>query len=505
MRSRAKQKCWFLPGRGFALSALITLAFGVALAAEENPGGRQVYPFAMCSNGNLLTNPEYPVKMLDAGARVVRLDLCFPSVRRQPGDNPDQWNWEPLEKARQMCKQNPDLRVLDILGYGTEWAEDERFKQAPGGVPSHPQRGISVLPVTDPKNLYGHFVYETVKRYKDVIHLWESWNEPDLPGAYFFKGTGRDFFPYQKACYLAAKQADPECEVLFAGLCYASVEGYLAAHNLKAPTPYPPKECFFEEYLKECVKDPDAKKNHYYFDAMNQHSYSRASDVYDYAAIDARLMQDYLGEVKPIWITEMGIVDKGGPFGCTPQEYCDYQLQAFAWGKLAGVECFFHFQLDNSNGHGLYTGMLGEPKPVLATYRDVLLREFAGARFVRQLHGTKGVDFLAGHSAFDPAWKAGYDLFEFQRLDGKARILMAFADTEKAVDVKIPAVKARATLITRDNQRREITARDGNYEVTLPGATNVGGWPAFGDNKDAVALGQPEHLIGGATIVIVEE
>jgi hypothetical protein len=201
----------------------------------------------------------------------------------------------------------------------------------------------------------------------------------------------------------------------------------------------------------------------------------------------------------------MGIVDGGGPFGCTPDEYCDYQLQAFAWGKLAGVERFFHFQLDNSNQHGLYKGMLGEPKPVLTTYRDVLVREFAHARLVKQLHGTKGVDFLAGNSPFDPKWKAGYNLFEFRSGDGKRRLLMAFADTDKAVEVRIPARRPKATLLTRDNQRSEIQANDGQYVVQLAGATNLGGWPGFKDNEAAKALGSPEHLIGGATVVIVEQ
>jgi hypothetical protein len=465
----------------------------------------------MCSNGNFLTNPDYPVKMLDAGARMCRVDITFPLIRREPGDDPEKRNWEPLNKIRALRKQHPDMEYLPLLGYGAYWAEDPKFKD-PKPLPPNtllpingPQAGVNIMPAEDPRNLYGHYVYETVRRYKDLTKYWESWNEPDLPGGHFFKATGKDFFPYQRACYLAAKKADPGCKVLFAGLCYGNVEGYWAAHKLKAPTIWPPKECFFEEYLKECVKDPEAKKNRFYFDIMNQHSYSRATDLYDYVMVNNKLMQEYLGEMKPTWITEMGIVDVGGPFGCTPEEYCDYQLQAFAWGKLAGVERFFHFQLDNSNGHGLYKGMLGDPKPVLTTYRDVLVKEFATARFVKQLHGTNGVDFLAGNSPFDPKWKAGYNLFEFRSADGKRRLLMAFADTDKALEVRIPATRPKATLITRDNQRTEIQAKEGLYEVRLAGATNIGGWPGFKDNEAAKALGQPEHLIGGPTVVIVEE
>ncbi len=349
-----------------------------------------------------------------------RIDIAFQNIRPEPGNDPDKWNWKAMDTLRTLRKDFPDLDYLVLLGYGPAWAECERTRPAKpyeGAPPFNcPQEGITIMPPEDPRNLYGHYVYEMVKRYKDVSKFWESWNEPDLPGDAFFKGTGKDFFAYQKACYLAAKKADPECTVLFAGLCYGTIEGYLAVHQLKPPTPYPPKTCFFEEYLKECVKDPEAKQNHFYFDLMNQHSYTRASDLFDYVAINNKLMQDYLGEVKPTWITEMGITDTSGPgFDGTPNEYCDYVLQSFAWGRLAGVERFFHFQLDNSNGCGLYQGMLGPPKPVLTAYRDVLAKELAEARFVEQLHGSRGVGFLDGHSAYDRSRKTGYALFEFQR------------------------------------------------------------------------------------------
>jgi len=485
------------------MSALTLFLVPLGLCEQDRPE-QSTHPFAMCSNGHIRTNPAYSEKMLDAGATMCRVDITFPGVRRESGDDPDKWDWTAMEQLRALRKTQPKLDWLVLLGYGAPWAEDPKFKDAPGGNCSGPQSGIEATPVNDPKNLYGHYVYETIKRYKDVTQYWESWNEPDLPGHHYFKGSGKDFFPYQKACYLAAKKADPECTVLFAGLCYASFEGYLATHGLKPPTPYPPNNCFFEDYLKECIKDPEAKRHNYYFDIMNQHSYSRATDLYDYVAVDRKLMQDYLGEQKPIWVTEMGSTDRGeGPFAHTPEHYCDYMLQSFVWGSLAGVEKFFHFQLDNSNGHGLYTGMLGEPKPALLTYRDVLVKELAGAKLVKQLHGSKGVGFLDGKSPFTGGGQDGHDLFQFESRDGKRRIFVAFADTAKPVTVKIPAARPEATLIGRHNKRTKVRATNGSYEVTLEGATSLKGWP-IADNPKAKALGNPEHLVGGATVILVE-
>ncbi|MDR1892607.1 MAG: chitobiase/beta-hexosaminidase C-terminal domain-containing protein [Oscillospiraceae bacterium] len=448
-----------------------------------------IYPLAMATNGSFLSNSAYPPAMLDTGARMYRFDVPFSAVRQSLGSDPAKWDWSRLDKMRALNSQFPGLEILPIMGYKPSWLTN--------------YDSAAFMPAPDPKNFFGHFAYESVNRYKDIITYWESWNEPDLPGHVFFDGNGADFFKLQKAFYLGAKAADPNCQVLFAGLSYASVEGYLYAHNYKVPSLDPPKTSFFEEYLLECANDPDAADNNYYFDIMNQHSYTRASDLYDYTMINQKMMLDYIGVVKPTWITEMGTTDTGpGMFSGNADEYCDYLLQSFAWGSMAGVQRFFHFQLDNSNGHGLYSGMLGSPKPALTTYRDVLAKEFSDVQFYAQLHGTKGVGFLQGNSAWKPAWKAGYNAFEFRNAIGTKRVIVAFADKAEGVDgVKIPATAGKsAVLIDRHNQRQPIAQSGGFYTVSLPGATNLGGWPL--SNPSA---GTPEHLVGGATYVIVEQ
>lgn len=461
-----------------------------------------IWPLAMVSNGQFFNSKTYAPAILDSGATMVRLDAAFPSVRPTDEADPDKWNWKSLDAMRAIKKEHPKIEYLGLLGYGAAWAQDPKYGVAEGKIISAPQAGIDVRPVESPQNLYGQYVFETVSRYKDTVSAWESWNEPDLPGSHYFKGDGADFLAYQRTMYLAAKKADPKCTVVFAGMTFANFEGYLATHGLKAPTIAPPKTSFFEQYLKAAVKDPEAKKNNYYFDVMNQHTYSRASDLYDYSAVVRKMMRDYTGEEKPLWITEYGVTDDGGIFGVSPDEYADYILQSYAWGKLGGVEKFFFFQLDNSNTHGLFYSVPDKPKPALIAFRDIVAKEFAGAKFVGQLHGSRGVGFLAGNSAYKPTWKQGYNLFEFA--DGKKRLLMAWADTDKAVTIKIPAKAKTAILVDRFNKRREIAAKNGVYEIELPGATNLAGWPAAKDNEKAKALGDPEHLVGGATQVVIE-
>ena len=257
--------------------------------------------------------------------------------------------------------------------------------------------------------------------------------------------------------------------------------------------------------LASRIRDPQAARHNYYFDVMNEHSYSRASDLYDYTMVLRKAIRDILKVDKPVWNTEMGFSDKGDPLGGTPDEYCDYLLQSYAWGQLAGVERFFHFQLDNSNGLGLYGSVPAKPKPALFTYRDVLVKEFADADFVAQRHGTKGVGFLEGNWPFAEGWRAGHNLFEFKSHDGKRRIWMAFTDTDKPVEITLPATQGKtAVCIDRHNVRTPLLPNNAVYTVALAGATNLGGWPAM-KNPKARAMGKPEHLVGGATVVVVEQ
>jgi hypothetical protein len=132
-----------------------------------------------------------------------------------------------------------------------------------------------------------------------------------------------------------------------------------------------------------------------------------------------------------------------------------------------------------------------------------LVKQLADVDFVAQLHGNRGVGFLQGNSPYAPTWKKGYDLFEFKSHDGSRRILMAFTDTDKKMEITVPARKATALLIDRHGEQATINAVDGTYKLKLAGATNVAGFPIDSDPK-AKAMGKPEHLVGGATQIIVE-
>jgi len=92
------------------------------------------------------------------------------------------------------------LTPLPILGYTPTWASSGPNKEA-----SAP-----------PTNLldYARFVGDIAKRYKGRVPCWEVWNEPDIG---FFSGTVSQYADLLKTAYIAAKKADPGCEVVFGG------------------------------------------------------------------------------------------------------------------------------------------------------------------------------------------------------------------------------------------------------------------------------------------------
>ncbi|MCD6351488.1 MAG: hypothetical protein J7M26_05165, partial [Armatimonadetes bacterium] len=72
---------------------------------------------------------------------------------------------------------------------------------------------------------YADYVRAVVSRYKNIIHHWEMWNEPYGWG--FWAGTPEEYAELERLGYRAAKQADPNCQVL--GMCvYPGVKDWIS-------------------------------------------------------------------------------------------------------------------------------------------------------------------------------------------------------------------------------------------------------------------------------------
>ena len=68
-------------------------------------------------------------------------------------------------------------------------------------------------------NDFGDFVFAFVSHYKDRIHYYVIWNEPNLAAEWGYRGVSpSEYTALLKVAYQRAKEADPQAQILAAGL-----------------------------------------------------------------------------------------------------------------------------------------------------------------------------------------------------------------------------------------------------------------------------------------------
>ena len=124
----------------------------------------------------------------------------------QPEPGPPQWKYDfQLEYFKQAR-----MSVLGEFFATPYWAADP-----PLGDPSErPEKDTRRMkPRLD---AFENYVRMCVAHYKDYIHVWEVWNEPEASN--FWKGTPEEYGQLAQAACRAAKAADPSCTLLVGSL-----------------------------------------------------------------------------------------------------------------------------------------------------------------------------------------------------------------------------------------------------------------------------------------------
>ncbi len=112
----------------------------------------------------------------------------------QPSQN--RWTWDLMDKAVN-AERAKGLEILGLLDYSVGWAVGEG-------------RELSTTP--PPHDLWANFVAQTVSRYKDRVHVWEVWNEPNVP--VFWSGSKEQYAALLSVTYDTIKHVDPTAKVL---------------------------------------------------------------------------------------------------------------------------------------------------------------------------------------------------------------------------------------------------------------------------------------------------
>ena len=194
-------------------------------------------------------------------------------------------------------------------------------------------------PLTDVQN-FGDSVYSIVSQYRGRIAAYQICNEPNLAEMWHKPkyADPAEYVAYLREAYVRAKQADPNCIIVSAGLALNGGAGDLAMDDV--------------EYIRGMYA-AGAKP---YFDVLGCHPYGFAYEPEDAtsnpihcfrrAEQEHAVMAEYDDGAKPVWATEFGwIIDPGlvcrdydGWPGrwwqrVSPQVQADYLLRAFSYAR----------------------------------------------------------------------------------------------------------------------------------------------------------------------------
>ena len=217
------------------------------------------------------------------GANWLRLPLDWHKIESEKG----KFDWSCEKQIAEAQKQG--MKLIGMIAFCPRWASSEPDRKR-----------FMIYPPRDPRE-YGDFVFNAVSKYKDRIKYWEIWNEPDVPQ--FWAGTPEQFGEVLKAGYLAAKKADPTCQVIFGGLSWADTRlfetvlkaGYGKYFDIMADHPYSNSAWVYALKQDSAYRAHLAKNNAVfpYYSTL-----SRADNI-------RSLLKKYASE-KPLWATELG-------------------------------------------------------------------------------------------------------------------------------------------------------------------------------------------------------
>jgi hypothetical protein len=336
----------------------------------------------------------------------------------------------------------------------------------------------------NPNNPWARFVAAAVARYKDRVHYWEVWNEPDF--SFFWNGSVADYARLLKVAYLAARSVDPSARILVGGMMYWQWANQYGDH------------AWLKAFLDELARDPAAAANGYYFDAIPWHWYSRSSDVYDKTTAAAALLASRGIAGKAQWVNEANAPACGEPqpidHSCSPggqyyepgtatiDEQAAFVVQALAYGLAANADHVFQFQFQddgNSEPFGLYRND-GTARPAYTAYGTAAALLAGATNAVRTTIGN--VEQIAVTTP-----------------RGRTTVLWARGGAPETAIVD--ARGGVANLVELDGTATVVFPANGQYRVDLAAATDNRSFANAAN--DYIVGGKPRFLVetGGSTPV----
>jgi len=189
-------------------------------------------------------------------------------------------------------------------------------------------------------------VAQTVGHFKDRVHVWEVWNEPNV--AVFWRGSKEQYADLLRVTYDTIKRVDPSATVV--GPAISGID---------------------EDWLAAMPWDK--------FDALALHVYVPPASLndqgYSFFAQGLPNLQRILARFpkKPIWITEFGFASQGGPdpwYVSNEAAQARYLVQQIAEMLASDLPIvrIMPYVLNDHDGFELVHGW-ANPKPAYNAYR----------------------------------------------------------------------------------------------------------------------------------------
>jgi sugar phosphate isomerase/epimerase len=206
-------------------------------------------------------------QLKELGVSFVRVDILWSDIHT--GFNT--YNFERYDQLIKLIKDY-DLQILALLHYNKNHV-DSFGKEVWNRPPDSPEE-------------FASYVYATVNHFKPFIKHWEIWNEPNLH--VYWSAPKDNLAAYShllKLSYAAAKNADPDCQVLNGGLTEPLLD------DLRH---------FYSNDIKNSF---DILSIHTFIDPLSE----SPEKLFDNLITNTQKIMDGNGDSnKKIWITEMG-------------------------------------------------------------------------------------------------------------------------------------------------------------------------------------------------------
>ncbi len=411
---------------------------------------------------------------LAAGARWERVPFFW--NKAQPTDAtewlPDQFLMSQATLGQELAA---GMQIVGQIGNPPAWAVKD------GSTPKNLN-----LPWNDPTNYWGQFVYKLAQTYAGKVDTWIIWNEPDFPKGHplsTFAGTEEDYYRLLKTANQAAKAANPNAKIVFAGTTYWV--------DVNAGKP------LYLQRVLEAGRKLDGQAAidaGYWFDIVDLHLYASPLDLYRVPQVYKSVLANF-GLSKPIWITETNVAPYDDPgnetgagfFRSTLSEQANFIIRGFIMALAAGVERISVYKMvDGAVSERMPWGLMrndGSLRPAYAAYQ-VAVSKFSNAGPIT-IANSNGVDYIS-----------------FDR--GDTHTVVVVNTTPKDVQVTLPWLGPSAT-ITNKLGGAAVQRVPGLVNGTVPqltliaaGATNgiIGGDPLIVEQTRATAPATPSSVPG---------